>query len=180
MESGRFEYITPRTISTEKDNHNDIGMLLDPNSSTNERHQLRLYYIRIHDVKDKLKMQVDFGKNIKFTFNEGKRLYGKDNFGPIIYTLDLVLIKDNNGQLHAEHKEQFKSIGEYRLNSSHISMIDKHFEEKRDIGHSLCDYFDSKHLFLFNIHFHSYYGFHLPGKQIFRIDQKKAFAIFYF
>jgi hypothetical protein len=38
-------------------------------------------------------MQLDFGKNITFTFGEGKHLYGKDNMGPVIYILDLVLSK---------------------------------------------------------------------------------------
>jgi hypothetical protein len=50
-----------------------------------------------------------------------------------------------------------RSIGEYRLNISYIIVLGKHFihEEKRDLGHSLCDYLDNEHLFLFDIHFHS-------------------------
>jgi hypothetical protein len=168
-------------MSTEKDNHNETGGHLDPSSSVSNTHQLRLYYVRIHDIKDKLKMQVDFSKHIKFAFNEGRRLYNKDTCGPVIYTLDLTLKIDNNEQLYVEHKEQFKSIGEYHLNSSHISVIGKHFnhEEKRDIGHSLCDYLDNEHLFLFDIHFHSYYGFHLPGKNISK-SKENIFNILFF
>ncbi len=152
-------------MSIEKDNTNNIGRLLEPNSSTNRARQLRLYYVRMHEVKDKLKVQLDFGKNITFTFGEGKHLHGKDNMGPVIYTLDLMLIMTDNAQLYVEHNEQFKSIGEYRLNISHITVIGKHFEEKPDLGHSLCDYLEHEHIFLFDIHFHSYYGFHLPGKK---------------
>ena len=89
---------------TEKDNYNDIVRFLEPNSSANKIHEIRLYYVRMHDTKTELKVQLDLGKHIKFTFNEGKHLCGKDNFGPILYTLDLLLIKDDNGQLYVDHQ----------------------------------------------------------------------------
>ena len=166
MDSSMFAGMIRRTITMDKDNYNDIGRLLPPSSSVNNIQQLRLYYVRIHDIKDKLKVQIDFGQHIKFTFSEGKRLYSKDNFGPVLYILDLRLILENNEHLYLEHREQFKSVGDYHLTCSDVSVIGKHFihEEKRD--HSLYDYIDNDHLFLFDIHFHSCYGFHLPGKNI--------------
>jgi hypothetical protein len=170
MEYARFA-LPDRMMSIEKDNSNNIGRLLEPNSSASRVGQLCLYYVRMHEVKDKLKVQLDFGKNITFTFGEGKHLCGKDNIGPVIYTLNLMLIMVDDTQLYVEHNEQFKSIGEYRLNISYTSVIGKHFEEKRDFGHSLYDYLENEHIFLFDIHFHSYYGFHLPGKNSMNFKQ---------
>ena len=165
MEHISITSFTLQMMSTEKDNKNDIGRLLELRSSVDRVRQLRLYYVRIHEVKDKFQVQIDFGGNITFTFGEGKHLCGKDNFGPVIYTLDLTYIMIDDTHLYVEHKEQFKLIGEYHLNISYVTGLRKQFsyEEKRDRGHWLGDSLDDEHLFLFDIRFHSYYGFHLPG-----------------
>jgi hypothetical protein len=155
-------------MSTIQDNNNDIVRVPESNEV---HHQLCLYYVRVHDTKAKLKLQADFGNHINFIFSEGKHLYDKDNFGPIVYTLDLNLKMDNSRQLYVQHKEQFKPIDKYQLTMSYVTGIGKTFchEEKRDAGHSLLEYFDTEHLFLFDINFSPYYRFHLPGKKTYKI-----------
>lgn len=158
-------------MAVEKDNYNDIGRLLPPDVSVINIHRLCLHYILIHDIRETLKLKLDFGRGIEFTFNERKRLYDRENCGPILYSLELKLIKDNNGQqLYVEHCNDFKSVGEYYLTCSHDNI--KH-EEQLDNEYSLYEYFDSEHLFIFNIHFQPSYGFRLPGKKNFSNTNKK-------
>ena len=158
-------------MSTAGYNDTQTRPQLASESSVEKIPNLRLYYVRIHDVKNKLKVQAEFGDKIKFAFNEGKPISNRDTVGPVIYTLDLIVKQKNNEELYVEYEGKSKPIGEYRLRCSYIFAAIKTFthEEKRDTGHSLLAYVDREHLFHFHICFHSSYKQHLPGKNILQI-----------
>ena len=99
MERAYSASVTHRMMTVEQDtSNNKIGRLLKSDCSANEVRKLRLHYVRIHEVKDKLKVQIDFGRNITFTFDDGKHLCGKQNMGPLIYTRNLELMMADDAQ----------------------------------------------------------------------------------
>jgi hypothetical protein len=95
-------------MSSEKDNFYDVVRLVERNSSMNVGYRLRLYYVRIHDVNDELKIKIDFSNGIKFTFKKGKQLDDRISFSPFIYILDLVLKMDNSKRLIVQHADCWK------------------------------------------------------------------------
>ena len=131
--------------------------------------QLRLYYVRIHNTEDNFKLQADFGKNITFLFNKEKYLVHGGDSGPFMYTLNLQLKKETNGQLSVEHHDRWKPIDRFRiqgLNSSLIKFGTATHNEKDDQGHALGDYFGSEHYFLFDVQFKSRLAQDFSGKTL--------------
>jgi len=157
--------ITVQTISNKENNHYEED--ISPRSSLrqNETHQLRVYHIRMHDVKDELKLKMCFSNEIKFKFNVEKQMDNRNNSSPILYILDLVL-QMKNGNLYVEYEGHMQPIGEYNLEISRtvVKYGNITHDEKGSEGHSLKDYYDKKHYFLFNIRFSSKCYTHVPGK----------------
>jgi hypothetical protein len=108
-------------MSTKKDNHHSKDRLPETDSSANECHQLRVYYVRIHDTSDELKLTMDFGNKIHLAFEEGKQLLVNHIIGisPFIYILDLVLQMDNNKIIYVKYKDQYENVDGYCLKLSH-------------------------------------------------------------
>jgi hypothetical protein len=145
-------------MSTKKDNHHSKDRLLKTDSSANECHQLRVYYVRIHDTSDELKLTMDFGNKIHLTFEEGKQLDRIIGISPFIYTLDLILKTDNRKNIYVKYKDRDENVDGYCLKLSHtISKIKTAtHDEKGSMIHCL---------FLFNIHFNTWFKLHVPGKK---------------
>lgn len=141
-------------------------------------HRLHLYYVRIHHVKDDIKLEAKFGKNLSFSFNEGERLSNQENVGPVLYTLVLKLKQDNNKHLSVYHIDEYKPCSEYRLSGSHIKIKTIKHEEKQIESRSLFEYFNKEHVFLFDVQFDSAYFSNFPGKT--KYINVKSFQIFLF
>jgi hypothetical protein len=154
-------------MSSGQNNHNGKGRLPESNSSTNEIHQLRLYYVRMHETKHELNIEANFGSKIKFTFDKGKKL-DYNSFSPFIYILDLVLKTDNSEGLMVQHDGSWKQVDEYYLEIPRtiVRYGTITHEEKGSQGHLLSDCFENEHHFLFDIQFLSKYGTHVPGKNL--------------
>lgn len=146
-----------------------IGQPLPPYASVDTTNSIHLYCVRMYDSKKDLKLQLDFGRHITFTFNENKQLSDHHHYGPIVYTLDLQLIVERLHQhLYVDHANHFKYIEDFDLKCSQNGLLGKSFahEGRTDSRHSLRDYLDVQHLFLFTVHFHPSHGVHLPGNAL--------------
>jgi hypothetical protein len=161
-------------MSSEKDKHNGNDILFESNSSMNKSYQLRLYYVRIHDAKDKLEVQADFGNKIKFLFDKGRQLDQRNSCSPFIYILDLLLKMDNTGQLNVWHEGHWKQIGLYYLEVSRafVKVGTITYNEKEIQEHTLSDCFENKYHFLFDIQFSPKFNTHLPGKNLRKMTNK--------
>ena len=156
------------TMSAKKDDYNVKNRLLRIDSRASEGHSLRLYYVRMHEVTDEVKLKIDFGNKIHFIFEHRKQMDRRSSFSPFIYILDLLLQMDNE-ILYVQHEGRMKPIGEYRLEMLRPSIygpVDITHTEKGSEGHSLKDCFDGKHCFLFNIRFSSRFTTYAPGKNL--------------
>jgi hypothetical protein len=133
----------------------------------------------MHDVKDELKLKMRFNNEIKFEFNVDKQLDNKYNCSPILYILDLVL-QVKNEDLFVEYVGNMQSISEYHLEISRTIGMDANIthEEKGSQGHSIKDYYDKKHYFLFDIQFSSKFHIPVPGKNFLTTHSKIKFISF--
>jgi hypothetical protein len=140
----------------------------ESNSSANTARQLRLYYVRIHDAQERLKLQADFGNKIAFTFDKGKQLDHNSSSSPFIYTLDLILKKEPNEQLNIQQDNRFKPVGKFYIQGarSFIKFGTITYDEKDSEGHALNDYFESRYYFLLGIQFGSKLSSNFPGKKL--------------
>jgi hypothetical protein len=162
--------IVHRTMS-----HHSKDRLLRTNSSGNECHQLRVYYVRIHDTKDELTLTMDFGNKIHLTFDEGKQLDHIIGISSFIYTLDFILKMGNSKNIYVKYKDRYEMVDVYFLKLSHtiskVKITATH-DEKENMIHCLSDLFNNKHFFLFNIHFDTWLKIHVAGKKRTRISEK--------
>lgn len=153
--------------------NNDTGKirLHELDSSGDGIHQLRLHYVRLHDIEDKLTVKIDFGNGTKLTFNEEKRLNNRNSFGPFIYILDLVLKKDNSEQLYVQFNRSWKEIDQYHFEISRtfIKIGSITHNEKGNETHTLSDCFQNKYHFIFDIQFSSTLTSPLPGKNLYKL-----------
>lgn len=117
--------------------------------------QLRLYYVRMQNERNKLTINMKFDDGI-LPFTEGKRMYDKNPSVPFIYLLDLS-VRMNKGRLYLQYQNGEKALKQYRLELSYLGAlyVQQKFEEIQDEGHSLKDYFAQQHGFHFGIRFPS-------------------------
>ena len=130
---------------------------------------LRLYYVRIHNTKDDLHLQADFGKKIVFEFDRQHQLDHTNNSSTFVYTLDLQLKKETSGQLQIYHDSRWKSINRFHMQYVGPSLFKfgtTTYNEKDDQGHVLDGYFGSDHYFLFDVQFNSKLAHDCPGKKL--------------
>lgn len=136
--------------------------------SADKIYQMRLHYVRIHDVQDSLKLQADFGDKIVFNFNQGKQLDDDKVSGPFIYTLDLGLRKETNGELSAQYGDLWKPISRFNMQGTRgLSKLGSiTYNEKHNEGHALIDYLENSHYFLLDVTFSSKLVSKFPGKTL--------------
>lgn len=130
-------------------------------------YQMRLYYVRIHDVQDSLKLQADFGDHTIFDFIQGDQIDNNNVSGPFIYTLDLILKKETSGKLTTQFGDCWKPIDRFNMQGARglgklRSII---YNERQTEGHALNDYLGkSCHYFLLDVQFSSKLMVQFPGK----------------
>ncbi len=147
--------------------------------SQNEVHQLRVYHVRMYDVKDELKLKMRFNNEIKLPFGVFKSMDNRYNCSPILYILDLVLqMKD--GTLYVEYEGCMQPIIEYHLEISRTGRMYTNIthEEKGSQGHSLKNCYYMKHYFLFDIQFSSKLRIPVPGKNFHKTRSRIILSFF--
>lgn len=151
-------------MATKKSKQNKVVVSV-PKSLAHEAHQLRLYYLRIHDPKERLHVQTVFD-GVRIYFETRKQLEYNSNCSLFIYTLDLVLKMDDSKNLLVHHDNAWRQIGSYCLEISRsIHLLPTvTYSEEGNPSHRLNGYLNDEHNFLFDIHFSSRFGLYLPGK----------------
>ena len=136
--------------------------------SMSEARTIHLYCVRVYDTKDDVKLKVNFGNDIKFTFNAGKQLSSRDNFIPFIYTLHFEVKQDDNQQFYVNYKDDWKNVDQYHLVMSRprpVTVYPKiQHEQTTNQGHRISDSFENAFQFLFGIHFSKTVMTAPPGK----------------
>lgn len=131
---------------------------------TDEVMSLCVYYVRIHDESDKLKLSMKFGDDYSILFDESQRIYHSNSRSPFIYKVELH-VRMNKEKVYLACENGWKELGEYRLKMLYPGTI--YGQQKLEVGsegHSLKDYFHAQHCFHFGIRFGSRFQFMLPGR----------------
>ena len=140
-----------RQYSNSFNMRNNIGASL-PVTARVSNGQINLYCIRIQDPKKELKLEVDFGCNIRFPF---KQLYKDSNYEQhVIYYCELSIMKDKEQQhLYVDHAGQVKYVEDFSVKSPQTNILSRKTFRDENNNHLnlLREYPDDEHIFLFNI-----------------------------
>jgi hypothetical protein len=134
--------------------------------------QLRVYYIRIHDVTNSVTMKMKFGDGITFQFEPARQMNRINPYGPFIYAVNLNLLMSKD-KLYVQHEPSLRLVNAYRLQMSYPVPVLGHcvFDEKDDRVHTLKDCFDKQYCFLFDIRFSSKFKLNAPGRILSNIER---------
>ena len=127
--------------------------------------RLRVYYVRIHDESNRLTLTMKFNNYYYVRLDESRRICHTNSLNPFIYTFDLD-VRMHKGKLYLHCEDGWKELDEYRLEISYPGTVygQFKFEEIGNQRHSLKEYYDMQHCFLFGIRFGPRFHITLPGK----------------